>query len=84
MQAERTLRAAIFLAKIRDSPIRAHAYRLRCAKKVADIIDQFIAEEARKANNESKNDPAYLSWEQIGSCLDIPKTTAYQRYGKKQ
>jgi hypothetical protein len=83
MQGEVLLRAAIYLSRLRDSGSRDHAYRLRVAKKLIDLVNAFVADEAKAATEVSKKDPAYLSWEQVGQCLDLSKSAVYARYGKK-
>lgn len=83
MQRERLLRAAIFVSRLRDSNSRAHAYNLRAAQKIIDIMGNFIAEEVQEAVKENDTDPAHLSWVEIGQCLNLSKSAAYARYGKK-
>jgi hypothetical protein len=83
MQGEVLLRAAIYLSRLRDSGSRDHAYRLRVASKLQQLVSNFIAAEAKAATETNKKDPAYLSWEQVGQCLDLSKSAVYARYGKK-
>jgi hypothetical protein len=84
MQGEKILRAALYIARIRESNDRAHAYRIRAAKKLSDIVDSFVAEEARRATSTTETDPAHMSWAQVGQALDISKSAAYNRYGEKK
>lgn len=84
VQGERILRAAMYLARIRESSQRAHAYRIRAAKKLCDIIEGFIAEEVHRATSISKNDPAAMSWSEVGSALEMTKSKAFRLYGEKQ
>jgi hypothetical protein len=83
MQAEKILRAAIYIAKLRDSGERAHVYRIRLGKKIADIVDSFVAEEVQRATSVAKSDPAAMSWAEVASALEISKSAAYNRYGNK-
>ena len=83
MQAEKILRAAIYIGRLRDSGERAHAYRIRVAKRLSDIIDSFVAEEVCRATSVSKNDPAKMTWDQVGQALEISRSAAFSRYGKK-
>lgn len=84
MQGEKILRAALYVARIRESSDRAHVYRIRAAKKLSDIVDSFVAEEVRRATSTSKTDPAHMSWSEVGSALEISKGAAYNRYGDKK
>src|SRR5947208_994303 len=79
VQGEKILRAALYIARIRESSDRAHAYRIRAAKKLSDIVDNFVAEEVRRATSINKTDPAHMSWEQVGQALEISKGAAYNR-----
>jgi hypothetical protein len=83
MQGERILKAAMYVARIRESSQRAHAYRIRAAKKLCDITEGFIAEEVRRATTISKNDPAHMSWNEVASALEITKSKAFRTYGGK-
>lgn len=81
---ERLLSALIFLAKVRDANPNRHEYRIRCAKKARDAIDAFIVTEVRTANSKSVKDPTHLSWARIGEALDLSRSAAFTRYGKKE
>lgn len=80
---DRMLRAAIFLARIRESSPNAHALRIRYAIQVRKIVDSFIADEVRAANSLSKEEPGFMSWEAIGSVVELSRSAAYARYGTK-
>lgn len=82
MQGNKLLTAAIYLAKLRDSGCRDHAYRLRVASKLRNLIDAFIADEVRAATEKNKSDPAYLSWTKVGELLNLSRSAAYTRYKK--
>lgn len=81
---ERLLSALIFIAKVRDAGPNRHEYRIRCAKKARDAIDAFIVNEVRTANSKSTKDPTHLSWARIGEALDLSRSAAFARYGKKE
>lgn len=80
---ERILSAIIFLSKVRDANQNRHEYRIRCAKKARDAIDSFIMSEVRAANAKPLKDPSHLSWGRIGEALDLSRSAAFTRYGKK-
>lgn len=81
MQAERILRAAILVGRLRDSSNRSHALRIKTAQLLSSLIDQFIATEVERATTISKSDPAHLTWTEIGQCLNLSRSAAYTRYG---
>jgi hypothetical protein len=83
-ELELTLRAAIWIAKIRDASPSAHAYKLRCAKVLSELIEEVIKEEVHNATSKPLNDSTRLSWESVGQCLELSKSAAFTRYGNKQ
>lgn len=83
-QMEKMLRAAILISKIRQTGSNAHKIRLRYAYKLGEVIDSFIAEEAREATKKSPTDPSHLSWAQVAQALETSKSTAFRRYGEKK
>lgn len=83
VQSEKILRAAIFLAKLRDTSPNAHAIRLRYAKKISTIVETFIEEEAHRAASKSSSDQSHLTWTQIGNALEMTKSMAHRKYGEK-
>lgn len=82
-QKEKVLRAAVLVSKIKSSGNRSHKLRLRYAKKLGDIVDAFIAEEVKEATKIAADDPAHLSWTEVGQALEMSKSKAYRTYGPK-
>lgn len=82
MQGERILRAALYIARLRESSPRAHAYRIRTAKRLCDLIEGFIAEEVHRATSLSKSDPASMSWSDISQTLEVTKSKAFRMYSE--
>jgi hypothetical protein len=60
-----------------------HSDKIRCAKKAIDILNEIVTYEAKKANSLPQNAPGHMSWNDIGKVLEISKTAAFARYGKK-
>lgn len=84
MQHEKIVRAAMFVAKIRDSSPEDHQERLMYAKKLRDLVDDFIFEEVKAANSKGKGDKNYMSWDKIGQVMDLSRSAAFTRYGAKR
>lgn len=84
LQDEKVARAAMFVAKIRDSSPSNHHERLMYAKKLRDLVDDFIVEEVVKANSKSKDDKNYMSWEKIGETLGRSRSAVFTKYGSKK
>jgi hypothetical protein len=82
VQREKLLTAAIYVSRIRDTSARNHAYRLRLANKIRQLIDDFISAEVQAAVSEAKDDPAHMSWQQIADTLELSKSAVFTRYGK--
>lgn len=80
MQTERVLRMAIFVARLRDSSTLSHEIRIRAAKKLADLTEDFIKEEVERANSKPRNSIGYLSWGQIADLLELSRSAVYARY----
>lgn len=78
------MRAGIFIARIRENGTHSHALNLRAANLAKKAIDAYIEDEVNKAQNYPKTSPFYLSWEHIGQVLEISKSAAFARYGKKK
>lgn len=74
--------AATYLAKIRNQTENAHALKIRCAKKVLDAVNSFIEDEVKKATSKSRHDQSSMTWDQVGSALELSKSAVYARYGK--
>lgn len=79
---EQTLRLAIFVAKLRDTSAHDHKRRIRFAKKILDLANRILAYEIRKATSAPEGSEEHMSWAEIADALEMPKTTAYNRYGK--
>jgi hypothetical protein len=82
LQAERVLRMAIFVAELRDSSPSAHEIKIRAAKKLVDLIEEFIAEEVNAANSKPKDAIGHLSWAQVGNLLELSRSAVYARYAR--
>lgn len=78
------MRAGIFIARIRESETNSHAVKLRAANLALKAIEAYIADEVQNSQTHPKNSPLYLSWDHIGQALDISKSAAFARYGKRK
>lgn len=76
-------RVAKLLSQIENSDECSHAYRIRRAKEAIDILNGFIASEVRSAVNTPRGKVSNMSWAEIAKALDISKSAAFARYGKK-
>lgn len=81
---DKLVRIAIFIARIKATSERDHFNRIRLAHRARKVIDAFIAEEVEASQSVGKSDPAYLTWDRIGEAVDISRSAAYTRYGKKK
>lgn len=83
LSMDKMLRAAIFIARIREAQPNKHVLRLRYAKRLLDIVNSFIAEEVHTANSLPKTDPNHMSWNDVSQVLELSRSAAYARYGGK-
>lgn len=81
-QKEKMLRAAILISKIRAASPNHHALKIRYAKRLSDLVESFIAQEAREATRKAESDPAHLSWAQVAQAVETSKSTAFRRYNE--
>jgi hypothetical protein len=79
--SEKLLQAAININRIREASPRAHAYRIKLAKRTIDLLNDFIATEVQAAVSEPKGHPAKMTWEQIGQALNLSKSASFTKYG---
>ena len=84
MTEDKLLRVLTFVSRIREAPTQNHVLRLKLASVVSKAIDSFIQDEVQKAQSRPQKDPCHLSWAQIGDLLDLSRSAAYSRYGKKE
>lgn len=84
LQSDKVMRAAMIVARIRDSSPNDHLSRLQYAKQLRDLVEEFIVEEVRKANSRSRDDKHYMSWDKIGHVLDLSRSATFTRYGSKK
>lgn len=76
-------RVTKLLDQIEDSDENAHAYRIRRANEAISILHSFIAGEVQSAVNARRGSISKMSWAEIAQALDISKSAAFARYGKK-
>lgn len=83
MQKLKLLQASIQLDKLTESKEDEHEFRIKMAKAVIDILNDFVAEEVRLATSKPKDDEHHMSWQSVADVMHLSKSATYTRYGGK-